>query len=89
VYNIKSWLKQQGVLPRKADASFVAATEDVLEVYGQPYHPEWPRVCYDQGGKRLIGHVRPPLLPAVLVPERIHQRTLGQHFRALRLQPLR
>lgn len=35
--------------------------EDVLEVYGQPYDPKRPQVCFDEGGKQLIGEVRPPL----------------------------
>jgi len=35
--------------------------EDVLEVYAQPYDPKRPQVCFDEGGKQLIGEVRPPL----------------------------
>jgi len=54
-------LKQQWVLPPKANAGFVAAREDVLEVYAQPYDPKRPQVCFDEGGKQLIGEVRPPL----------------------------
>jgi hypothetical protein len=49
------------VLPPKANAGFVAAMEDVLEVYARPYDPERPQVCFDEGGKQLIGEVRPPL----------------------------
>jgi DDE superfamily endonuclease len=49
------------VLPPKANAGFVAAMEDVLEVYAQPYDPKRPQVCFDEGGKQLIGEVRPPL----------------------------
>jgi transposase len=49
------------VLPPKANAGFVAAMEDVLEVYAQPYNPKRPQVCFDEGGKQLIGEVRPPL----------------------------
>ncbi|HWG42254.1 MAG TPA: IS630 family transposase [Gemmataceae bacterium] len=58
---IKPWLKQQWVLPPKANAGFVAAMEDVLEVYAQPHDPKRPQVCFDEGGKQLIGEVRPPL----------------------------
>jgi hypothetical protein len=54
-------LKQQWVLPPKANAGFVAAMEDVLEVYAQPYDPKRPQVCFDEGGKQLLGDVRPPL----------------------------
>lgn len=36
--------------------------EDVLEVYARPYDASRPVVCVDEGGKQLIGDVRPPLL---------------------------
>jgi len=39
----------------------VANREDVLEVYARPYDPRRPQVCIDEGGKQLIGDVRPPL----------------------------
>ncbi len=35
--------------------------EDVIEVYHRPFDPERPVVCVDEGGKQLIGEVRPPL----------------------------
>jgi transposase len=35
--------------------------EDVLAVYARPYDPKRPQVCFDEGGKQLIGDVRPPL----------------------------
>jgi hypothetical protein len=35
--------------------------EDVLEVYHRPYDPGCPVVGIDEGGKQLIGEVRPPL----------------------------
>jgi hypothetical protein len=49
------------VLPPKANAGFVAAMEDVLDVYARPYDPKRPQVCFDEGGKQLIGDVRAPL----------------------------
>lgn len=49
------------MLPPKANAGFVAAMEDVLEVYARPHDPKRPQVCFDEGGKQLIGDVRPPL----------------------------
>ncbi len=49
------------MLPPKANAGFVAAMEDVLDVYARPYDPRRPQVCFDEGGKQLIGDVRPPL----------------------------
>src|SRR5262245_22840403 len=35
--------------------------EDVLEVYARPWDEKRPVVCMDEGGKQLIGDVRPPL----------------------------
>jgi hypothetical protein len=49
------------VLPPKANAGFVAAMEDVLDVYARPYDPQRPQVCIDEGGKQLLGDVREPL----------------------------
>jgi hypothetical protein len=49
------------VIPPKANAGFVAAMEDVLEVYHRPHDPRRPVICLDEGGKQLIGDVRPPL----------------------------
>jgi hypothetical protein len=48
-------------LPPKAQAGFVAAMQDVLEVYARPHDPQRPQVCVDEGGKQRIGDVRPPL----------------------------
>ena len=35
--------------------------EDVIEVYHRPYDEKRPVVCIDEGGKQLIGDIRPPL----------------------------
>jgi hypothetical protein len=51
-------------IPPKASAEFVAAMEDVLEVYHRPYDPARPQVCMDETSKQLIGEVREPLPPA-------------------------
>jgi hypothetical protein len=59
------------VLPPKANAGFVAAMEDVLDVYARPYDPQRPQVCFDEGGKQLIGDVRPPLPLRPGQPQRV------------------
>jgi hypothetical protein len=41
------------VIP-EADAAFVCAMEDVLEVYARPYDPENPVVCFDESPKQLV-----------------------------------
>jgi hypothetical protein len=58
---LKPWLKQQWVIPPKANAAFVANMEDVLAVYTRPYDADRPVVCLDEGGKQLIGDAREPL----------------------------
>jgi hypothetical protein len=58
---IKPWLKQQWVIPAKANAAFVANMEDVLDTYAKPYDSSRPVVCVDEGGKQLVGDVREPL----------------------------
>jgi hypothetical protein len=50
-------------LPEGPSAEFVAAMEDVLEVYHRPYDPQRPVVCMDECSKQLIGEVRTPLPP--------------------------
>jgi hypothetical protein len=52
---------QQWVIPPGRSGAFVAAMEDVIGVYHRPHDPECPTVCVDEGGKQLIGEVRPPL----------------------------
>jgi len=42
---------------------FVAAMEDVLDVYHRPYDPQRPVVCMDEASKQLIAEVRDPLPP--------------------------
>ena len=43
---LKPWLKEQWCIPPKANAEFVCAMEDVLEVYHRPYDPKRPLVCW-------------------------------------------
>ena len=45
---LKPWLKQQWCLPPKASAAFVAAMEDVLDLYHRPQAPTTPVVCVDE-----------------------------------------
>jgi hypothetical protein len=45
--------------PPDSDASFVAAMEDVLDVYHRPYTPDYPAVCLDESSKPLVIHYTP------------------------------
>ena len=48
-------------MPEGPSAEFVAAMEDVLDVYHRPYDPKRPVVCMDEASKQLIAEVRQPL----------------------------
>lgn len=45
-------------IPPKANAAFVAAMEDVLEVYLRPHDSKKPLVCLDEASKQLIAETR-------------------------------
>lgn len=63
--------KQQWVIPPDQNAEFVAAMEDVLEVYQRPQDPQRPLVCLDEQSKQLIRETRIPIPVAPGRPERI------------------
>ena len=66
------------MIPPKADAGFVANMEDVLAVYHRPADDARPVVCVDEGGKQLVGDVRPPLPVRPGSPaKRDHEYTRG------------
>ena len=48
------------MIPPKANAAFVAAMEDVLEVYKRPHDPACPLVCLDETSKQLVAETRQP-----------------------------
>ena len=49
------------MIPPRANAAFVAAMEDVLEVYQRPHDPNRPLVCLDETSKQLTRQTRTPL----------------------------
>jgi transposase len=49
------------VIPPKENAEFVAAMEDVLEVYRRPYDSQRPVVCLDEQSKQLVKETRPTI----------------------------
>jgi transposase len=59
------------VIPPHANAEFVCAMEDVLEVYTRPYDPQRPQVCLDETSKQLVADTREPLPVAPGQPERV------------------
>ena len=48
-------------IPPEKDAEFVAAMEDVLDVYHRPYDGGRPVVCLDETSKQLVGEVTTPI----------------------------
>ena len=58
------------MLPKEANADYVCAMEDVLEVYTRPYDPTRPVVCLDEASKQLVADVTPPLPMAPGQPAR-------------------
>jgi transposase len=52
---VKGW-----IIP-KADCHFVAAMEQVLDVYKRPYDQNFPVVCMDESPKQLIKETRKPI----------------------------
>ena len=54
-------MKGYWCIPPKQNSAFVAAMEDVLEVYSRPYNPDKPVVCMDEKPYQKLDHVRKPL----------------------------
>jgi hypothetical protein len=59
------------VIPPQADAGFVAAMEDVLEVYQRPHDPARPVVCLDETSKQLLKETRQPVPMRQGQPQRV------------------
>jgi transposase len=58
---LKPWQRREFCIPPSANADFVAAMEDILELYKLPPNPDMPLICMDECPKQLIGEVRPVL----------------------------
>ena len=49
------------MIPPKQNAAFVAAMEDILELYKRPYDENSPLVCMDEQPVQLVKETRMPL----------------------------
>jgi hypothetical protein len=58
---LKPWQQKPWVIPPQADAEFVCAMEDVLEVSTRLYNPHRPQVCADETRKQLVAETRAPI----------------------------
>ena len=57
-------------MPTKANADFVCAMEDVLEVYQRHYEEDEVLICMDETSKQHIKETRIPLPTRLREPER-------------------
>ena len=62
---------QYWVIPPKADGEFVAAMEEVLETYSQPYNEKYPVLCMDEQPVQLLKETRAPIAATKSHPERV------------------
>src|ERR1700751_126504 len=58
--DLKPWRKDMWCIPR-VDGAYVAAMEDVLDLYAETPDPKRPVVCFDERPTQLIGEVRQPI----------------------------
>lgn len=58
---LKPWQKEMWCISRPGDAAFVCQMEHVLDVYQQPYDPDYPLVCMDETTKQCTREVRAPI----------------------------
>jgi DDE superfamily endonuclease len=68
---LKPWPQHQGVIPPQANAEFVWAMEDVLEVYTRPDDPKRPQVCGAETSTPLVAETRGPIPATPGQPVRI------------------
>jgi hypothetical protein len=59
------------VIPPAADGEFVAAMEDVLEVYARPYDASFPVLCMDEQPMQLLQETRVPIAATKAHPRRV------------------
>ena len=59
------------MIPPAANAAFVAAMEDVIEVYHRAHDPDRPVVCLDETSKQLIVETRMPIPAKPGQPRRV------------------
>ena len=58
--DLKPWRKDMWCIP-KVDAAYVAAMEDVLDLYNETPDPAHPVICFDESPTQLIGETRMPV----------------------------
>jgi len=59
--DLRPHLSEYWCIPPSEDAEFVANMEDILDVYQQPYDPDYPLWCMDEKPYQILGDSREPL----------------------------
>jgi hypothetical protein len=59
------------VIPPQANAAFVGALADGLEVYTRPYDPRRPQGCLDESSTQRVAETREPIPAAPGQPARV------------------
>jgi hypothetical protein len=67
---LKPWQHEHWCLPSEG-GEFVAAMEDVLDLYEEEYDPQYPTVCLDEKPVVLHADVHPPVPVEPGQPERV------------------
>lgn len=57
---MKPHLRECWCIPKDYNAAFVAAMEDVLDVYARPYDERFPVICMDEKPYQLLDEAREP-----------------------------
>ena len=68
---LRPHLKKYWCIPPEANGEFVARMEDVLDLYQQPYDPDYPVICMDESSKQLTAEVRKPIATKPGTPARV------------------
>lgn len=59
--DLRPHLSEYWCIPPQQDAEFVAAMEDILDIYQQPYDEKYPLWCMDEKPFQLLDEARNPL----------------------------
>ena len=86
---LKPWRHEHWCLPT-VGGEFVAAMEDVLDLYEEPYDPQYPTVCLDEKPVVLHADVQPPVPVSPGQPERVdyEYERLGTRNLFVMVEPL-
>jgi hypothetical protein len=55
---LKPWKVVGWIIPPNQSSQFVAAMEQVLDIYKRPYNKAFPVLCMDESPKQLIKETR-------------------------------